>query len=140
MPSAVLIDDDLLLDVLSGTAIQEVGATVVTTGCWYYRLARALHSSEVTGRLSRSLSSLEPVRQAQVLDALDDLPSGIHILSWRVLVPTMRKIEPSLRLNLLATEALATAAILDASIRVRTNAPNLEHACAQYGIDYGVVE
>jgi hypothetical protein len=71
-----------------------------------------------------------------VLNALDELPSGIGLVSFRFLVPIMHQLDPSFRLNLLSAEALATALLLDAPIRVATPNPMLSKAAEVLGVDY----
>ena len=128
--------NDLLLDVLAGEATTELTTDTYTTGCWYYRLARAIHGSVVSGALSKSFGTLDAGQQAKVLNALDELPSGIGLMSFRFLVPVMHQLDPSFRLNLLSAEALATALILDAPLRVSTPNPQLGKAAEMLGVDY----
>lgn len=136
----VIVDDDLLLDILAGTAPTELKTDIYTTGCWYYRLARAIHSSAVSGTLSRSFGQLDAGQQTKVLDALDELPSGVGLVSFRFLVPIMHQLDPSFRLNLLSAEALAAALLLDASIRVTTPNPMLAKAAEVLGVDYALLK
>lgn len=72
-----------------------------------------------------------------VLAQLDELPKAIGVLSWRVVVPVMAKLS-DVRLNLLAAEAVATAIVLDASLRVAATSQPLEAACEHYGIELDV--
>ena len=48
----------------------------------------------------------------------------------------MHQLDPSFRLNLLSAEALATALLLDAPIRVATPNPMLSKAAEVLGVDY----
>jgi hypothetical protein len=68
----VVVDDHVLLNVLAGIASpalrEELGDGVVfTTGCWYYRLSRAVNAGSGTGSLSGQLAELEPSRRDRPL-------------------------------------------------------------------------
>jgi hypothetical protein len=139
----VVIDDAVLLDVLAGLASDEIlealqGNDVFTTGCWYYRLSRAVHSDRVGGSLSRHLGGLDVDRQVRVVAALDRLPDSIGLLSLRDLVPVMRALRVSRPLNLLNAEALAAALVLDAALVVSTDSPLLREAAAELGVEYSL--
>ena len=134
--SKVIVDDGLLLRVLAGAKPSGSSSAIVATGCWYYRLARAIHSPAIVGRLSGAVQALEPPQLQVLLQSLDSLPSGIELVSWQHLVPVMRQLDGSHRLNLLAAEAIATALVLDAPIRVETDNPSIARASATLGIDY----
>ena len=111
---------------------------VFTTGCWHYRLSRAVHSSQMTGALSRQLAELDLERQLRILAALDSLPDEVGPLSLRDLVPLMRALHVSRPLNMLSAEALAAALVLDAEIVVSTDNPMLQGGAEDLGISYRI--
>jgi len=139
---AVVIDDHLLLSLLGGTAPPSVtnearSGTVYTTGCWYYRLARAVASSGA-GSLSSRFGELAQVEQAQVRQQLDDLPAGIGILGWRTVVPVMAALRVRQQLNLLNAEALAVALPTSATVVITTASPLLRAGAGDLGVDYRI--
>lgn len=119
----VVVDDGVLLDVLAGNAQADIRRAVeagelFTTGCWYYRLSRAVHSEPMTGALSRRLAAFSVERRLQVVTALNVLPPEIGLLGLlglRTLVPIMRALKVTRPVNMLTAEALA-AALLDRTI------------------------
>ena len=120
---AVLVDDALLLRVLAGDPPAELnGEAVYTTGLWYFRLGQALRG-RTDGALSRRLGTLPAQRQAAVMRLVDDLPHGVGLLSLRILVPVIRRLDPRGRLNLLSGEALAAAYVLTATVLVCDGCP-----------------
>ena len=67
---AVSVDDHLLLGFLAGlqseAVSEETQADIVyTTGCWYYRLARAVRADAGSGSLTRRQLTLDPSRDYQ---------------------------------------------------------------------------
>jgi len=91
---AVVIDDHLLLGVLAGlpseAIAEEMRADVVyTTGCWYYRLARAVGAGARSGSLARRLGALGAGERERALTSLQVLPQMIGLLSYRTVVPVM---------------------------------------------------
>lgn len=65
---AVVIDDHLLLEVLSGLRPGEsLGEEIYTTGCWYYRLTRAVMAGIGHGSLSGRFAALGEEGQRQAL-------------------------------------------------------------------------
>ena len=122
----LLIDDALLLRVVAQTADAELtdaadGSQLFTTGCWYYRLARAVRQSEWTGALSSAVALLPEAPRRRALAALDHLPDRIGLLDFRAVVPTMAALNVGRQLNLLAAEAPAAALLLDAEVLVATD-------------------
>jgi hypothetical protein len=75
----------------------------------------------------------------QLLAALDDLPPEIVVPGPRVLVPVMGALRLRRRVNHLTAEALATALITGATIRVAIEAPLLRDACTDLGIQFQVL-
>ena len=137
----LVIDDALLLDVLAGVADPDLQSAadrgeVHTTGCWYYRLSRALQSEPMVGALSRRLASLTPDRRERVVTGLLDLPAEIGLLGLRTLVPTMQALRLSRPVNMLTAEALAAALALNADLVVLTDHPALRAGVAELSLRY----
>lgn len=129
----VVIDDALLLDVLASTAAPELSQArgrgeLATTGCWYWRAARALLGGG-HGALSRRVGGLAPAAQPSLRAGADALPSEIVLVSLRDLIPIMARLpRPA---NLLTLEAAAAAArLLDAELLVSTTSDLLEELAA----------
>ena len=77
---AVVIDDHLLLDVVAGVASPAereavANEVVYTTGCWYYRLARAVLAGSGDGSLSGRLDALGPEARDAALESIRRLPT-----------------------------------------------------------------
>lgn len=137
----VVIDDALLLAVLSGSPPPELeGETLYTTGTWYFRLGRVVQPGRAAGALSGRLAQLPLGRQRQVHAFLDALPLWIGVLSLRRLVPVVRILDPQGRLNLLAAEAVAAASVLDAGIAVVVEGPLLRAASDALGIPFRILD
>lgn len=139
-----IVDDLLLLHVLAGTAshdLQEAaeGGEGYATGCWYYRLSRAVRRSEVAGVLSTAFESLSPEARDRARRSLDDLPERIGLLSLRGLVPLMSVMDAGRPLNLLAAEALAAALVVGTDIVVTTDSTGLRAAAQHLDVGYRVV-
>lgn len=137
----VIIDDQLLLDALAGAAGTVVDdaiamGEVFTTGCWYYRLGRAVIAGDGRGSLARRFDALAPATRARTLSALDELPDEIGLLSLRDLVPVMQALRLRRPPNLLNAEALAAALLLDATLMVSTDSPLLRSGAADLDIEY----
>ena len=140
---AIVIDDHLLLDVLAGTESRELGdaldaGAVFTTGCWYYRLSRAVRTGSGTGSLSGRLSVLEPSQRDRALAGLQDLPSTIGLIGSRTLIPPMTALRVRRPLNMLNADALAVALVVDGGIRVKTRSELLGGGARDLGVDYRV--
>jgi hypothetical protein len=137
---AVVVDDGALLAVLARQASEDpqsaaAAGDVFTTGSWYWRLSRALRDPASTGALNRAFRQLSVAQQARVAAALDELPSGIGLLSLRLLVPIMTSLDVGRPLNLLTSEAVAAALVLDATITVTTTSELMSQSCDRLGID-----
>jgi hypothetical protein len=136
----IVIDDHTLVAVLAHQADPDLQRRldrneVFTTGSWYYRLARAVRDRHSAGSLSRRVEALAPEVRREVLASLDSLPPFVGIQSPRVLVPIMAKLSADIRrLNHLNAEALASALVLGADIRVVVAPQLLSSACATLGI------
>lgn len=140
----LLVDDVLLLRVIARTGDPELldasgRGDLFTTGCWYYRLSRAVHRSEVAGTLSAAVAELPEPARRRALATLDDLPEEVGLLSFRKLVPIMTLLDVGRPLNLLAFEALAAALVLNAEIVVTTDTPMLAEGAAHLGLRYRLV-
>lgn len=129
----VVVDDALLLAVLAERipasarvlAAEAAEGEVFTTGCWYWRLSRAL-SRASPGALSRTLADLSDGEQRRARSSLEALPDEIGLLSLRRLVPVMAALPG--QLNLLTAEAVAAASVLGATLVVSTDSPVLNSA------------
>lgn len=134
----------MLLDLLAGTGSRELGdaldnGAVFTTGCWYYRLSRAVRTGSGTGSLSGRLGVLEPSQRDRALAGLQELPSTIGLLGYRTLVPLMTALRVRRPLNMLNADALAVALIIDGGIRVKTRSELLGDGARDLGVDYRVI-
>ncbi len=141
----VVVDDQLLLALLSGTAprvlVDELTTgQVFTTGSWYYRLGRAVASGSDSGALSGRFSVLPESSRRSVRQALDDLPAQFGLLSLRTLVPVMQVIRVSRPLNFLNAEGIAAAVLLDARIAVSTESALLSLACRELHIGFDLMD
>lgn len=141
----IVIDDQLLLAVLSDTASAAVTASVAngevfTTGSWYYRLGRAVAAGTGTGSLSGRFQALEASVRQRVRASLEDLPDVIGLLSLRVVVPVMQALTVTRPLNFLNAEALGAALLLDASLVITVDAPLLRSGAADLSVGYRFVD
>ena len=85
----IVIDDQLLLAMLSNTGPDDITAAVAngevfTTGSWHYRLGRAVTAGTGTGALSSRFQALNDSVRQRVLASLEDLPDQLGLLSLRV--------------------------------------------------------
>lgn len=138
-----LVDDRLLLDLLSGTADVNLSTAlaageVFTTGSWYYRLARAVSAGLGTGSLSGAFQALDDRERRRVLASLEELPEEIGLLNLRVVVPVIQALPVSGRLNFLSAEAIGAAIPLGAKITVTVDTPFLRRAAAEVAVPFGV--
>lgn len=139
----VVVDDHLLLSLLAGTAPdltahEAASGTIYTTGCWYYRLAKAAARTG-RGSLSQRITELSPTDQVQVRSTLEGLPAGIGLLGWRTVVPIMAALRVPQALNLLNAEAIAVALLTSAELMVSVDSPLLRASAAEVGVGYLVV-
>lgn len=129
-----LVDDQWLSRILRDGRPAELDGDIFTTGCWYLRLCQAvLRRDARTGRLSGPFRDLPESRRAQALRAVLDLPPSIGLVSLRDLAPLIGQLRQRHDLNLLASEALAAAVHLDASVHLSAPAPRLMAALGQEG-------
>jgi hypothetical protein len=126
----IIVDDQLLLSILAGQESELLLAArsngVATTMCWFYRLSRAIAAGATTGALSGRFSALSEAHQAEVLGLVDELPRDILTLDPRTVVPVMSALSSIAAANVLTTEAVATALVLDADIAVSVRSELLE--------------
>jgi len=137
---AVVIDDHLLLGVLAGlpseAIAEEMQADVVyTTGCWYYRLARAVQAGSGSGSLAGRLGALGAEERERALTSLQVLPQMIGLLSYRTVVPVMAALRVRRPLNMLNAEALAVALIVDGRVRTAVSSELLRSGAQDLAID-----
>jgi hypothetical protein len=138
----VVVDEYLLFDLLADRASPDLRAefdngVVLTTGSWYYRLARAA-KSQSHGVLSSLLRDLDADTQQRVRNHLDDLPAEIELVGWRVVVPVMVALRVRRNLNLLAAEALAVAVMASAEIVVGVDTPLIRAGAEDLHIPYRI--
>ena len=141
----IVIDDQVLLAVLSDTAPDDITAAVAngevfTTGSWYYRLGRAVTAGTGTGALSGRFQALDISVRQRVWASLEDLPDQIGLLSLRVVVPVMQALAVTRPLNFLNAEALGAALLLDASIAVTIDAPLLRAGAGDLSVGYRLID
>ncbi|HMD45263.1 MAG TPA: hypothetical protein VKG43_03830 [Acidimicrobiales bacterium] len=140
---AVVIDDHVLLRLLAGAAPSPVGkeaesGRVLTTGCWYFRLARVA-GMPGTGSLSTQIELLEEQTREAVRQGLRRLPSEIGLFGWRIVVPVMAELRVRRQVNPLSAEALAVATLAEAELVVSTESPLLEAGAEDLGIPLRVI-
>ncbi len=139
-----VVDDQLLLDVLSGQATPGILASVAngevfTTASWYYRLGRAVAAGSGSGSLSGRFEALDESTRDLVRTGLDVLPEEVGLVNLRIVVPVMRAVSTRHRLNFLNAEAVGAALLLDGTVLVRTDAPLLREATAALAVGYEVI-
>ncbi len=126
----IIVDDQLLLSILAGQESDSLLSArsngVATTMCWFYRLSRAIAAGGATGALSRRFSALSAPHQAEVISLVDELPAHIITLDLRTVVPVMSALSSVAMANVLTTEAVATALVLDADIAVSVRSDLLQ--------------
>ena len=136
----LIVDDAALLAVLAEAAPEDIAEAVgrgevFTTGCWYWRLSRALGERNARGSLSRLIGALNPQQRESVVASVDRLPPQIGLLSLRDLVPVMTALANGAQLNLLTAEAVAAAVTVGATIHVTTDSALLNQTCARVGVE-----
>ena len=133
-----VVDDRMLVDFITDPTDIPLGTW--TTGLWYLRLCQAVLSTTrpPSGQLSAPIAALPDDRREAALRSLVELPHAIGLVSLRELGPRMSQLRERHRLNLLSLEALAAAEHLDATLTLRTEAPQLQAAAAAEGIGVDV--
>ncbi|MGH9225229.1 MAG: hypothetical protein ACRD2W_15935 [Acidimicrobiales bacterium] len=133
----LLVDDQLLGVILGGEPLPaplERDATVYTTGYWYVRLCQAaLGAAERSGVLSGPFAALPAGRREEALAAVLELPDDIGLVSLRELGPVIARLRSAHQLNILASEAVAAAVHLEATVALSARSPKLEEALTAEG-------
>lgn len=142
---ALVIDDHLLLDLLSESAggwlAQAVSqSTVYTTASWYYRVASAAEHGSGRGSLSGRIGVIAEPDGGALRGRIAALPDEIGLVGPRTLVPLMARLRTPRRLNYLSAEALALAVLTDAAVAVRVDSPPLREACEALQVTYRVID
>ena len=142
---ASVVDDHLLIDLLSGTARgwlaeEATSAAIYTTSSWYYRVASAAEHGTGDGALSGRIASLPDNEQQIVRARLASLPESYGLIGPRTLVPVMAGLRTPRHINFLAAEGVALALLTESTIAVRTNSPPLREACEALHVEYRVVD
>lgn len=86
------------------------------------------------GALSSAFNDLPPEPYEQALAAVVELPENVGLLSLRELGPVMGRLRGDYELNVLSSEALAAAIVLEARVLLSAPSPRLEHALAREGL------
>lgn len=132
-----LIDDQHLSQVLrTGRRPPGVrkGDEIFTTGYWYLRLCQAaLGAADRSGVLSRAFAQLPEEMRRRALGRVAELPAEVGLLSLRSLAPVIGRLRRSHDLNVIASEALAASAELDARVLLSVASPRLEAALTAEG-------
>ena len=134
----LVIDDQILFRVLTGTAPAQLTEGVVVTFSWYFRLARAIAANE-GGALSREFRNLSLAAQAGLTDDLDRLPPHIATIDPRIVVPLMASIATVAPSNFLTLEAIATAIAVDGAVITATATPLLKRVADQLHVPIQVL-
>ena len=146
---AVVVDDHLLRDILTGERPADLGglaSTVATTGLWLFRLSSAWASPQRVGKLTAPVADLPEAQRARFVDRLVTLPAEIEVLHMRDLAWPMARLQQRHReggrqLSAAMVEALAAAHTLDAAIAVSSAdvGPNLRAAAEHDGIAFHAI-
>lgn len=141
---AVVIDDHLFFDLIAGIASPAVrdavaAEAVYTTGCWYYRLARAVLAGSGAGSLSSRLETLGTAARDDTLAAIRRLPDEVGLLSFRTVAPVMATLAVRRSLNMLNAEALAVALVADAELVVAVGSDLLRDGAQDLQLGYQVL-
>jgi hypothetical protein len=115
-PSAVVLDDRLLIEELLVGLRPRRRNALRTTAYWYYRACRAAVLG-AGGHLSGPFSELTDDEQKRAILSLLELRDDIGLPDPRSTVPVMADLARRYRrLNLLNLEAAAAARVLDATV------------------------
>jgi hypothetical protein len=141
---AVVIDDHLLLDLIAGIASPAAheavsNDAVYTTGCWYYRLARAVLDGSGDGALSSRLGLLGREARDEALELIRRLPDEVGLLSLRTVAPVMATLRVRRPLNMLNAKALAVALVAGAELRVAVASNLLRDGAHDLQVGYKVL-
>jgi hypothetical protein len=130
-----LVDDAHLGRVLRGRPPSSIAPEdqIATTGLWYVRLCQALLARDQRGALSTPFEDLDVEQRRIALLRVLELPAEISVPSLRRLGPLIGDLRRRHAVNLLASEALAAAVHLDATVLLSTTSPPLEAALTTEG-------
>ncbi len=147
--TAVVIDDHLLRDVLTGERPPDLGgiaSSLATTGLRLFRLSSAWAAPERVGKLTAPVAALPTQEQERFLAQLMAPPADIEVLHLRQLAWPMAQLQQRHRaegrqLSAAMVEALAAAHALDAAICVSRHdvGPNLKAAAEHDGLAFHVL-
>ncbi len=105
-----------------------------STGYWYVRLCQALLGVARRGVLSGPFDDLSPTQSQKVFAAIVELPQHVGMLSLRDLAPVMGRLRSDYELNVLSSEALAAASVLNAHVLLSASSPRLQTALVSEGL------
>jgi len=147
--AAVVIDDHLLRDVLTGYRppdLEGIATSLATTGLWLFRLSSVLASPEVVGKLTAPVAALSAEQQEVFRARLVALPDEIEVLSLRRLAWPMARLQHRHRsegrpLSAAMAEALAAAQALGGTIAVSSQdvGPNLKAAAEHDRVPFTIL-
>ncbi|MGH9277788.1 MAG: hypothetical protein ACRD12_06725 [Acidimicrobiales bacterium] len=110
-----------------------------TTGCWYYRGARAVLASGLAGSLSSRLESLGEDARDATLASIRRLPDDVGMLGFRIVAPVMATRAVRRPLNMLNAEALADGLVAATELRVAVGSDLLRDSAHDLGVGYRVL-
>jgi hypothetical protein len=133
----IVVDDGLLLRMLSNGAVMVEADAVATTCAWWWRLAARLGGAG-GGPLARRLAHLDPAQRRALARTVADLPEWIAVPERRELVPAMAALAARFRLDPAAAEAVVAAEVLDAELVLATDVGAIRTVAAARGVAYRV--
>ena len=140
--TAVVIDDHLLRDVLSGQITGDLrrrlrGKQIATTNMYYVRLCK----SAVSARGGSLTGSWPAARRVELARSLFALPDEITVVQMRVIAFRMAELTDARPLSMLGAEAVAAAEHLDSALVVWSgdDGQNSRAAARSVGVRYHVV-
>lgn len=147
--TAVVVDDHLLRDVLTGERPADLGgvaSSLATTGLWLFRLSSAWAAPKRVRKLTAPIAALTADQQAEFVAQLIALPANIEVVHLRQLAWPMARLQQrhqaeGRRLSAAMVEALAAAHALGAPLAVSRHdvGPNLKAAAEHDGIAFHVL-
>jgi hypothetical protein len=137
----IVVDDRLLLEILSGTETTEIAYRAAEESQRRSRGVTGFHarSRRFDGSLTREFAALNDDRRAYVHALLEDLPNAVEMLHPRDLVPPMSAVTAVTSVNFLTAEAIAASLILEAPILVSTRSALMDRAASQAGVECLVI-
>ena len=147
--AAVVIDDHLLRDVLTGTRpadLDGIATSLATTGPWLLRLSRAWAAPNVVGKLTTPVAALSAGQQELFRAGLVALPDEIEVLplrqlAWPMALLLHRHGSEGRPLSVATAEALAAAQTLGGAIAVSSQdvGPYLKAAADHDQIPFNIL-